>query len=599
MNKTLTVNIGGIVFHIEEQAYEKLRRYIDAIKAYFTSSDGRDEIIQDIEARIAEMFQEKIKNSQQPIVESEVDEVINVMGRPEQFAGESNEPREENAGSSAGYASYTYAKGYRRIYRDPDDKVIGGVCAGLSHRFGIDPIWLRLAFAIAFFAFGSGFLLYIILMIVLPKAKTTAEKLEMRGEPVNIENIKRSVADEMESIRASMNEFARKNKNFNPDSFTRKTGGAIESFFEGLLDVIKAILRFAVKLIAVFMLLIGLILFGGLLIALLAILGVGGIDVPIFITNFFLTPHQQFWGFAALFLLLGVPFLLLVYKGIKVLFGIRQENSMVRYISGSLVGIGFIIALYVGFSISKNYRYRDVSRVTVPLMQPANDTLYVDAVKNEKYSNGFGIQIDSDDDFSVVSGTIDSIMRIRTVTLDIQRALGDSFELVKVQVGRGSNREEAALNSRQMNYKFEQQDSLLLFDESFTISKDVKFRNQKINLILRVPVGKTIYLDRNSVYVIYDIDNITGTYDGHMTGHYWMMTPRGLKCTDYDFSEDEKYDGDDDTHHITINGHKVDISSDAEVKIDKHGIDIKDEKNKVHVKVDENGVKIEDKEKDK
>jgi len=594
MNKTLTVNIGGIVFHIEEQAYEKLRKYIDAIKTYFTSSDGRDEIIQDIEARIAEMFQEKIKSSQQPIVESEVDEVINVMGRPEQFAADRDD-RPYDAAGQATYSSYT--RGYRRIYRDPDDKVIGGVCAGLSHRFGIDPLWLRLAFAISFFAFGTGLLLYIVLMIVLPKAKTTAEKLEMRGEPVNIENIKRSVAEEMDSIRDRMNEFTKGNKNFNADTFSRKTGSVLENIFETTLDIIKSILKFAVKVIAVFMLLFGLVLFGCLLIALLAILGVGGIDVPVFFTNFFLTPSQQFWGFTAMFLLIGIPLLMLVYQGIKILFRIRHENSMVRYISGSLIAVGFIMAIAVGFSISKNYRYRDVSRVSLPVIQPANDTLYIDAVKNERYSNGFGIHIDDDDDFSVVSGTLDSIMRIRTVRLDIQKAPGDSFELVKVQIGRGSNREEAALSSRNMNYKFEQQDSLILFDQSFTISKDVKFRNQKINLILRVPVGKTIYLDENSRYVIYDIDNVTNTYDGLMTGHYWQMTPRGLKCTDYDFSRDETgHEGiGDNTHRITINGKEVDISSDAKVKIDKHGIEVTDDKNNVHVKVDKDGVKVEDK----
>ena len=350
------------------------------------------------------------------------------------------------------------------------------------------------------------------------------------------------------------------------------------------------------------MLLIGLIVLGSLLLALVAILGVGGIEVPVFLTNFFLTPSQQFWTFTALFLLLGVPFLMLVYKGIKMLFGIQyQENSFVRYTAGLLVAAGVVITLVLGFSISKNYRIRDISRITVPIMQPSKDTLYVNCVKSEKYGHSWGIHIDDDDDFSVISGSLDSMMRIRTVRLDIQKAPGDSFELVKVQTGRGSNRVEAENNSRKMNYKFEQQDTLLLLDQSFTLSRDTKFRNQRLTLILRVPVGKTIYLDENADDIIYDIENTSNTYDRDMLGHYWMMTPTGLKCTDFDFTltTNDADDSGDNTHHITINGKKVDISTDAEVKIDKNGIDIRDDKKNVHVQVNENGVKVEDKGKNK
>ncbi|MEO5570175.1 MAG: PspC domain-containing protein, partial [Bacteroidia bacterium] len=135
MNKTLTVNIGGMVFHIEEHAYEKMRKYLDAIKGYFTSSDGRDEIIQDVESRIAEMFTERVKNGKEVILDEDVEYVISVMGRPEQFAGE--EPGETRERTYA--ANISEKRSYRKLYRDPDDKVIAGVCAGLAHRLGIDP----------------------------------------------------------------------------------------------------------------------------------------------------------------------------------------------------------------------------------------------------------------------------------------------------------------------------------------------------------------------------------------------------------------------------------------------------------------------------
>ena len=146
MNKTLSVNIGGMVFHVEENAYQNLNSYLDAIRGYFTTSDGRDEIIQDIEARIAEMFHERLGESRQVVTSDDVEHVISTLGRPEQYLMGDEEPVEQGATKES-----TSKRSYRRLYRDPDDRIIGGVCAGLSHYIGLDPIWLRLAFAISLF----------------------------------------------------------------------------------------------------------------------------------------------------------------------------------------------------------------------------------------------------------------------------------------------------------------------------------------------------------------------------------------------------------------------------------------------------------------
>ena len=151
MNKTVTVNIGGMVFHIEEQAYDQLRKYLEAIRGYFTTSDGRDEIIQDIESRIAEMFSERIGTSRQVVTSADVEYMINTMGKPEQVAGADEEKDQTDHRTW----NSTESRGYRKLYRDPDDKVIGGVCSGLSHYVGMDPIWLRLIFAGAFLSGGQ------------------------------------------------------------------------------------------------------------------------------------------------------------------------------------------------------------------------------------------------------------------------------------------------------------------------------------------------------------------------------------------------------------------------------------------------------------
>ncbi|GAW89982.1 hypothetical protein FPS14_contig00036-0014 [Flavobacterium psychrophilum] len=182
MNKTVNMNLGGFFFHIDEDAYQKLNRYFDAIKKSL-SSDGREEIMNDIESRVSELFSEKLTGAKQVISLKEVDGVIAVMGQPEDYKIEDEAPRQPN---------YNYASsGSRKLYRDKENGIIGGVLAGLGYYFGIDKVWLRLIMLVLLLSFGTGFLLYIILWIVMPEAVTTTEKLEMQGEPINISNIEK------------------------------------------------------------------------------------------------------------------------------------------------------------------------------------------------------------------------------------------------------------------------------------------------------------------------------------------------------------------------------------------------------------------------
>jgi len=186
MNKTVNINLAGIFFHIDEDAYLKLQRYLEAIKRSFTDSQGRSEIISDIEARIAELFSERVKHDKQVIGNKEVDEVITIMGQPEDYLVDDeifeDEPRKQTSSSSDS----------KKLFRDTDNSYIGGVASGLGHYLGIDAVWVRLLWII--FAFGSGgtfILIYILFWVLVPEAKTTSEKLTMTGEPVNISNIEK------------------------------------------------------------------------------------------------------------------------------------------------------------------------------------------------------------------------------------------------------------------------------------------------------------------------------------------------------------------------------------------------------------------------
>ena len=234
MNKTVSVNISGYIFNIEETAFDKLNRYLNTIRGYFSESVGAEEIIEDIEARIAELFQQKISNNYQVIKLKDVDEVIEIMGEPEAYIDEefAEEEREYIPKSEKKIRNK-----YRKIYRDPDDKVIGGVCSGIGFYFGIDPIWIRLFFILLVLGGGSGILVYIILWIIVPQAKTAAEKLEMRGDPVTAENIGRKVSDEYNDLKKK---FTPNKKDFKKNH--DKVGSAFHEFFRFLGNLLRLLL---------------------------------------------------------------------------------------------------------------------------------------------------------------------------------------------------------------------------------------------------------------------------------------------------------------------------------------------------------------------
>jgi len=192
MKKTFSVNLGSQVYNMDEDAYLIMKAYLDRIEGYFYDQKEQEDIMNDIEMRISELFSERLGISKQVITRRDVDEVIAIMGDPHEIIGEEESPR----------AAQEKRTGPRRIFRDPEDRMIGGVCSGLGAYMGIDPVIMRILFVL-FLIFGIGFLVYIILWIVVPEARTTAQKLEMRGDSVNASNIGNFFKDEFESVKKS------------------------------------------------------------------------------------------------------------------------------------------------------------------------------------------------------------------------------------------------------------------------------------------------------------------------------------------------------------------------------------------------------------
>ncbi len=195
MKKTISVNLNGTLFYIDNDAYALLEEYLNRIEVHFSGEDEAKEIMSDIEARIAEILNERTGGAKKVVSSDDIEEIIRIMGSPNDFGEQGQEEHKNN------YHSHSHK--HRRIYRDPDNRVLGGVCGGLGAYVNVDPVIFRIIFVVAFFGVGVGFLIYLLLWIIIPEATTTAQKLEMRGDPVNVSNIGNFFKEEFESVKKS------------------------------------------------------------------------------------------------------------------------------------------------------------------------------------------------------------------------------------------------------------------------------------------------------------------------------------------------------------------------------------------------------------
>ena len=228
MKKTFNINLGGIVFHIDEDAYELLDKYLSNLRIHFSKEEGGEEIVHDMELRISELFSERLNERNQVITLNDVEEIITQMGKPEEFS-------EETTQDTNSY-SESKEKGVKRLFRDPDNKVLGGVCSGIAAYFGWDVIILRIILillALPIFADGNFIvkgivLFYVIAWVIIPEAQTATEKLSMKGMKVNVENIGKTVTDGFEKVNDHLQSEKTK-------SFLQKLGEGIVSVFGFLI----------------------------------------------------------------------------------------------------------------------------------------------------------------------------------------------------------------------------------------------------------------------------------------------------------------------------------------------------------------------------
>jgi phage shock protein PspC (stress-responsive transcriptional regulator) len=593
MNRTVTINISGIIFHIEEDAFEKLSKYLTTIRGYFNKAEGGSEIMSDIEARIAEMLQSKTSPIKQVVLMSDVEYVMDSMGKPEEFAGDSNEnTSSENDSKENTNTSNEPIK--KRLYRDGDSKVVGGVCSGIAAYFDIDVVWIRIAMALLTFAFGMSLWVYLILWIAIPEAKTTAEKLAMKGERADINNISKAVKEEADQLKKRMEKYGDDFKNMAADSRLAPLN-TIEKVVDFFGNVLTSIGRVLLKIVGVFMVIIGIIFFLGLSSSVFGLSFIAdGSSVGEWVDLLLLDGQDFYLGILGIVMFAGVPIIMLIYGGVKILFKTKYSNRWVNLSAGIIWLIGFLLTLYIiGKTLSdfnKTAKVREnfnVVQKDVLFLKmhetPVNSNELHDSDDDEEGERNYHRHSRGDNDYMIESKNKMKYL-LGHAQLNIIKSQSGKIEIVIVKEAKGANKFTATERAKNISYILSQTDSLIEFDNLFKVNNADKFRFQDLSIIVKLPVGKTIYLDKSLENMIYDIENVTNTYDGDMINRRWTMTENGLKCVDCDglISVDD---------HNNVFDEEIDVQKEVKKNGSSAGIKVKDAKRKV----DSNEVKIQSK----
>ena len=627
MNKVININFQGRILPIEEIAYETLKQYIESLRVYFANEEGRDEIINDIECRIAELCEERLKKGTVCIAVGDIDLIIASIGRPADFEAQdgfeatssqsqqsTNQHNDQNNyqnTSGSNYSNFDSSNNRpKRLYRDEQNKVLGGVCSGIANYFGIEPlvvrilwffligvnilgylilwiavpstsikvvggvrkrlfrdidnkviggvaaglskyfgiqVWIvRILFLIPFIRFvvnyrhmhlwqfwdapdfpnllditfspGAVFV-YIVLWLVLPEAKTSADKLEMVGEKVDLNSIKNTIQNDMEG-------FSKRAQSWGSDLYNRNKGNTVSNNETAPIEKRKGFIYFIGRIIT--------LCIKGFVYFILAIVGVSllaalfGIGVAatalLPLKNFLLEEGAQNWSvIGAILLFIWVPIIGIVAAIIRKIAGFKKANIWVRSSFWALWIVGWVMLFYFGSSLGSSFSRHNVpAEQTIALTNPKIDYLEITAAPKMKYYENHWFQIEPFQGFSD-----EDTVYVRNLRIRIVQSLNDSFQVRIVKLSNGKTVQNANDLANKINFQLTQQDSLVYLDKGIGINRKDKFRNQHIIMTIAVPIGKRIKITNKG----WSQTNIningrgirTGTIDGFSSDDNWYF----------------------------------------------------------------------------
>ena len=550
MNKTISINLGGMFFHIDEDAYQKLSRYFDAVKRSL-SPDGREEIMKDIESRIAELFQERIQNEKQVVSLVEIDAVIGIMGQPEDYK------IDEEAAQSIDYSIPSKAK---KLYRDKENSIIGGVASGFGHYLNIDPVWIRLLFVIIVVAgFGSPILIYLILLVIIPVAKTTSQKLEMKGEPITISNIERKVKEGIDDIAEKFNKIDSQKFTENTRQGIHKTSTSIGKLFTTLFGLFTKIIGGIIVLFS------SIALIGFCVASVFMIFSANMPDN--FILNHIKTPiglETPIWIQGILMLLVfGIPFFFILLLGLKLLVNhMKSIGAIAKYTLLATWIIAFGTAISLGINEASQLAFEGKSVQKQELIINPTDTLLIKFKNNDFYSKN----VFHETDFRITQDEKNKeIIYSNNVSIEIMETESSIAYLQVEKLAKGKSADDARKRAEKIKYGFKIDGNVLQLDNYLIAAVEDQFRGQEIALYLYLPKGTQFKTDKN--FYSYDISN-----DDFFNLHYsssdyiYRVDLEKVKCLNCPISENQ---------HQDVETNEVENDSTATIIYNENGVLVK------------------------
>ncbi len=528
MNKTVNINLAGTFFHIDEDAFAKLSRYLDAVRRSLKGTEGSEEIMQDIETRIAELFTEKIESHNKVIGLRELDEVIAVMGQPEDYAVDEeifeDVPNSDSQSESRANASH------KQLFRDVDNKYIGGVSSGFAHYVGIDAIWIRLFWVLLVVAgMGSPILIYVLLWILVPPALTTSEKLKMTGKPINISNIERK-------FREGFDNVAEKVKNVDYDKYGNKIKTGASSFFDNLGSAILTVFKIFAKFIGLIIIIVSLATLISLIIGLFTFgsmdfWGSNGITEYVSLMD---TTSVPLWLIALLVLFaVGIPFFILFILGLKLLISnLKSIGSTAKIVLIVLWALSIIGLSIIGIKQATETAYKGSFIEEYLLETRSGDTLHLAMRGNKDF--GYDLRQRNSPELKYLNED-EKVIYLSDIKVDVKSTSDSIGKIVIEKKAEGNNHLNAKKRAEAIDYDFSVENNRLNLNGFFTTDPKNKFRDQQIKVIIYIPEGTVFYADKN-VNSFYTLDANFSEIRSNPS-HYYVVLKNKIQCIDCDKKE--------------------------------------------------------------
>ena len=527
MKKTVNINLAGTFFHIDEDAFAKLSRYLEAVKKSISDPVGGDEIIQDIEARIAELFSERLEINTQVISTRELDAIIKIMGQPEDYIMDEDATQTNSATGNQTRGETTINK---QLFRDSDNKFIAGVCSGLGHYLGLEVIWVRLFWIfLSFVTTGFGVIAYLLFWILVPGAETTSEKLKMTGEPINISNIEKKFNEGYQKVSQNI-------KNVDYDKYEEKIKKGSASFFDSLSTILSTVFKIGIKFFGLLIVIAGLLGLISILIGMTVFgtfgiydTGVTGMDIYQLID----TTNTPIWIVTLIITLIaGIPLLLLFILGLKIMFpNIKSIGTPVKITLTILWIAAISILVILGARQAIDRAFENNFSTQTPLSINMQTPLKLSMYNNDTYSfeayRRSGLEIKPDANGNKVLYSSD----IRLIVRSTDEKVG-KIVLNKIASGKDYKQAKARAQAIDFKYNFNKNTNELILDGYFLTDITNKYRDQQIEVILYLPVNTRLIAATNTRSFhknepIYRDILILGDEEKTL-----LITPEGTQCLD-------------------------------------------------------------------